>query len=100
MQKIKAKGQRVQTGEIGHYQVRVLMVSYKSYHLTHDPIRAWQINRINRINNTNRINNGLIEICKLGSGLIWINTDYYRLLKINMDYYGLITRGKGSINPY
>ena len=32
--------------------------------------RTWQINRIN---NTNRINNGLINRCKLGSGSIHIN---------------------------
>ncbi len=29
--------------------------------------RAWQINKINRINN------GLINRCKVGLGLIWIN---------------------------
>ena len=34
--------------------------------------RAWQINRINT---TNRINNRLIDICKLGVGLIRINMD-------------------------
>ncbi len=37
--------------------------------------RACQINRINGINTTNRINNGLIDLCKLGSGLIRINMD-------------------------
>ena len=36
---------------------------------------ACQINRINKINTTNRINNGLIDLCKLGSGLIQINMD-------------------------
>ncbi len=34
--------------------------------------RAWQINEIN---NTNGINNRLMELCKLGSGLIQINRD-------------------------
>ncbi len=31
--------------------------------------------QINRINTTNRINNGLIDLCKLGSRLIQINVD-------------------------
>ncbi len=38
-------------------------------------IRAWRINRINGINITNRINNRLINPCKLGLGLIQINMD-------------------------
>ncbi len=41
--------------------------------------RAWQINGIN---NTNRINNRLINRCKLDPGLIQINN---RLIPINMD---------------
>ena len=36
--------------------------------------RAWQIERINGINDINRINNRLIDPCKLGPGLIWINS--------------------------
>ena len=32
--------------------------------------RAWQINEINNTNKINRINNGLIDLCKLGTGLI------------------------------
>ncbi len=41
----------------------------------HNIRRACQINKINRINTTNRINNGLIDLCKLGSRLIRINMD-------------------------
>ncbi len=37
--------------------------------------RTWQINRINGINKINRINNRLIYLCKLGPGLIRIDTD-------------------------
>ena len=48
--------------------------------------RAWQINGINRINNTNRINNGLINRCKLGPGLIRINS---RLIPINSGLIGI-----------
>ena len=42
--------------------------------------RAWRINRINKINNIHRVNNGLINRCKFGLGLIWINN---RLIRIN-----------------
>ena len=44
---------------------------------------ACQINRINWINNTNRINNGSIDLCKLGGRPMLIN-------RINADQYGSI----------
>ncbi len=35
--------------------------------------RAWQINEINGINDINEIHDGLINLCKLGPGLMRIN---------------------------
>ncbi len=46
-----------------------LVVSVKVY--AH--YRNWQINGINRIKIINGINKGLIDLCKLGPGLIQIN---------------------------
>ena len=70
-------------------KLKLLMPFVKFQYLGN--IRAWQINGINRINNTNRINNGLINQCKLGPGLIRINS---RLIPINS---GLIWINSGLI---
>ncbi len=48
--------------------------------------RAWQINEINGINDITEINDGLINLCKLGLGLMRIND-------------GLMKKVKGPINP-
>ena len=57
------------------------------------PNRALQINRIN---NTSRINNGLINLCKLGSRLIWINNG---LIADKWDLYHCLLICINPINP-
>ena len=44
-----------------------------------DQYRAWQINGINWINDINGINDGLINLCKLGPGLMRINDGLMRI---------------------
>ena len=45
----------------------------------HAYFRAWQINGINWINDSNEINDGLINLCKLGPGLMRINDGLMRI---------------------